>query len=1439
MSSYNFDSFSFDALVGEPLDPVLPLTGLDTSIKDLDDLKPVGSESLGAAEFTVLAAAINQVKSELSGLQCREHVDEILGAAFGVSSANAEVADLLTDFAAGNFSDSPQMDILTGGELGAAFGAYAAETDTIYLPIELLRSGDVDLVADVLLEEFGHGLDARWNVVDSPGDEGAIFSVALQPWEAGNKLEKLSYALYEDDLDLITINGVEVLVEQAVVSGEGSISDTGGFEGSTGTIKLPSNGGGTARYDYEFFEIPDQFIIRYEGKNLIDTGFVSGFQASQVQIPEGQSDELQVIVATNDEGTGWEYNVSVDACAATTPFTINLVSGGEFADTDNDKKCEGQGTIHIGREDGISSMLAIDGNVEFDENVLIGEGIVSSLIGTGQTKSAPLFQGKFELDLKTGKTKSLEETAILSNDYKFAGDEIEFSSLTLNQNGIALGAKFGFLEELGLPASALDELFASSSDALLITEDDVDFASSFKFSLPDFKATDFDFLKLIGVKELSGVSMEYEAQEDRVKVQGKLSISPFSRLAKVNPDATLTANFSGPNFVQIQGGKADFVGSLSIEDLLVAPSWSLKDVKLSLDTIKKEVGGDVKIGVPFGRGVSIPPSGGRTDIGFGLGFTLDPLELNRVSGEVDRLNIPIATTGVFLQKVGGQLNNIAPSSTSPIELTASTRLTGGTEFQFFGESVSVWNAELDATFSKEEMKASGKWNVINNKVVDGQNAEATLNWNKGFLEAKGSVEILGGLAKGNAGFKANSNFDIDFNGTGSVGIPKSVPLFGGTQIASGNFLLDYNNNDTLSDDFGAAWGTVEISKLGFEVSFVAGAKVFFDGDIEIIGSKNVPPVGSFLVEPDMEYIIMGADWDVETSDNVPFFVETPDGRIIQEEDFEANQIAVIDEFTTPTSKSVIVFNPTPGIWDAKAVDESSLGSVEYTALRDSEAPTIEVISPSTDTSSQSVDIQYNAFDSDSEAKVQLFYDNDNEGFDGLAIASDLIESDGTGSFTWNTEGIPSGEYHIYAMVMDENNPPAFSYSPGKVLITEEADLSVSKLSSGTSVNVGENITYTIDVTNGSQATAKKVVLTDILPEGLTVTSSSVNAQTEENGELTYSLGDIAAGQTVSVEISAQATLAGTLENIASVESKTYDPDITNNFSSVSTLASEPTSAITDDAVEISVSRTDSDGDVGINENLSYTLTIQNQGVNTATNVRLDEQVLSGAALVDATTSKGNVEFDVNGLSVNIGELQAGEQVSIPVTINSPTAGLVTSTTELTSSEADSLPANNSLISQRRVLPVEPEAADLELTFFASNPTPNAGEVIDLIVAVSNQGPGIASNIQILNSLPLGLKILSASPEQGNYDISTGVWDVGNVRDGLTRNLTVSALVNTGGSLFSTAEITLVAEDDPDSTPGNSAVDEDDYTTLTLNSSGVSIAGLSPEYIDFLRLYGLA
>ncbi len=73
-------------------------------------------------------------------------------------------------------------------------------------------------------------------------------------------------------------------------------------------------------------------------------------------------------------------------------------------------------------------------------------------------------------------------------------------------------------------------------------------------------------------------------------------------------------------------------------------------------------------------------------------------------------------------------------------------------------------------------------------------------------------------------------------------------------------------------------------------------------------------------------------------------------------------------------------------------------------------------------------------DSDDDASISLFYDTDQNGYDGTLIVSGLSEDDLTDSFLWNTKVVPDGEYYIYASITDGVNPVVYDYSDGKVAI---------------------------------------------------------------------------------------------------------------------------------------------------------------------------------------------------------------------------------------------------------------------------------------------------------------------------------------------------------------------------------------------------------------------
>ncbi|MEY3866352.1 MAG: hypothetical protein RLZZ338_243 [Cyanobacteriota bacterium] len=114
-----------------------------------------------------------------------------------------------------DFSAIPPVKVVSSAEIGGANGAFAAATDTIYLSKEFLAQNGANpvAIADVLLEEIGHSVDARLNVKDTPGDEGAIFAAVVQGKELSQS--ELQGLRGEDDRATVFLDGQTISIEKA------------------------------------------------------------------------------------------------------------------------------------------------------------------------------------------------------------------------------------------------------------------------------------------------------------------------------------------------------------------------------------------------------------------------------------------------------------------------------------------------------------------------------------------------------------------------------------------------------------------------------------------------------------------------------------------------------------------------------------------------------------------------------------------------------------------------------------------------------------------------------------------------------------------------------------------------------------------------------------------------------------------------------------------------------------------------------------------------------------------------------------------------------------------------------------------------------------------------------------------------------------------------
>lgn len=124
---------------------------------------------------------------------------------------------------------------------------------------------------------------------------------------------------------------------------------------------------------------------------------------------------------------------------------------------------------------------------------------------------------------------------------------------------------------------------------------------------------------------------------------------------------------------------------------------------------------------------------------------------------------------------------------------------------------------------------------------------------------------------------------------------------------------------------------------------------------------------------------------------------------------------------------------------------------------------------------------------------------------------------------------------------------------------ERADLSLAKTADPNPVILGQDLMYTLTVSNEGPSAATGVVLTDTLPAGVTHISStpSQGSCTEMDGIVECELGDLASGNSVTVNVVVTPTEPGSAVNSADVAGNEADPNSANNAAIQTTAVHVP------------------------------------------------------------------------------------------------------------------------------------------------------------------------------------------------------------------------------------------------------------------------------------------
>ncbi len=406
------------------------------------------------------------------------------------------------------------------------------------------------------------------------------------------------------------------------------------------------------------------------------------------------------------------------------------------------------------------------------------------------------------------------------------------------------------------------------------------------------------------------------------------------------------------------------------------------------------------------------------------------------------------------------------------------------------------------------------------------------------------------------------------------------------------------------------------------------------------------------------------------------------------------------------------------------------------------------------------------------------------------------------------------------------------------------DVSVLKSTTTPSVKVGDAVSYSIVVTAGGTGESNNVVLTDVVPAGVTWTVGGADASVcsplpvvSGGATLTCKFGTMAPGESKTITLTGQASAAN-CPSMANTAVVTADGDTSPGNNS-----SGPIPIAVTCKPDVSVIKTTSTPKISAGGIAKYSITVTAGGTGNSENVKLTDVLPTGLTwTVGGDTATCSPSSPVPGgttLTCNFGTMAAGTSKTITLSANTTGAhfaGLMLATyddyhnppapkcvtlsnTATVTSSNDSNSLNNS--SGPIIIAIDCKP-DVSVSKKASDSKIKPGDTAKYSITVTAGGTGSSTNVKLTDVLPAGFtwKIggsdasfcTPASPVVGGATLTC---NFGTMAQGATRTITLEAA--TGSVACGT-------------TISNTAVVSADVDTYSSNSiSGpVKIAVLCPD-----------
>ena len=310
-----------------------------------------------------------------------------------------------------------------------------------------------------------------------------------------------------------------------------------------------------------------------------------------------------------------------------------------------------------------------------------------------------------------------------------------------------------------------------------------------------------------------------------------------------------------------------------------------------------------------------------------------------------------------------------------------------------------------------------------------------------------------------------------------------------------------------------------------------------------------------------------------------------------------------------------------------------------------------------------------------------------------------------------------------------------------VTIGNAADLGVTISANPSPAQIGQDLVFTVVVTNSGPSAASEPVVTDVLPAGLTYDPNNSSAGTDgtisyDGTTVTASFNALLPNQSYTVAIAVLPTVTGLVTNTVNVGDPDQtspveiDPNPYNNTSSTQVAVSPS---------DLAVTVINPNDPLLIGQLAAFQVEVTNSGPSVATNVILTDSFIGAGSIVNV--SSGN--FSGTNFYQNLGTLAPGQVVDVYLIFDPSKGGPLIDQATVGGDQYDPDTSNNTSSSTNLVSPV-----DLSISVAASIPQLLYGGLVSYAATVTNNGPSTATNVLFAANLPADTILEAFAPTQG-------------------------------------------------------------------------------------------